>query len=130
MHLSDFAVCLGKGQPVSGCSLPLDAAVLQAEKRCPGHPYCLVSNWILFDLEVTNEQREAVRLAGQYPRAIYAGHVVLDSIGRFQEGDWVKSTLQIWYEDSGLFCTRNTLYILLGNGRRHPLSLKDFLSFS
>lgn len=129
MKLSSFAVCLGKGEPMSGCSLPLEAATELAETRCPGHPFCLVSDWTLLDLTMTPEQIQAVHSAGQQPSAVYARKVILDSRGRFQEGDWVLSTLKVWYEGEGLFCTRNTLYILLGNGRRHSISLKDFLSF-
>jgi hypothetical protein len=129
MKPSDFSVCLGKGEPMPGCSLPFEAATELAEMWCPGHPFCLVSDWILFDLTMTPEQIQAVQSAGQQPAAVYARKVVFDSRGRFQEGDWVTSTLQVWHENCGLFCTRNTLYILLGNGRRHSISLKDFLSF-
>ena len=128
MKITDFAVCLGKGEPISGCSLPVKAATELAETRCPGHPFCLISDWILFDLTMTPEQIQAVQSAGQQPSAVYARKVVLDSRERFQGGDWVVSTLEVWYEGEGLFCTRNTLYILLGNGHRLPLSLKDFLS--
>ncbi|WP_425272413.1 DUF6957 family protein [Pseudomonas rhodesiae] len=128
MKLSDFAIYLGAGEPMSGCSLPLEAATDLAKTRCPEHPFCLVSDWILFDLTMTPEQIGAVHSVGQEPSAIYARKVVLDSRGRFQEGDWVVSTLKIWCEDEGLFCTRNTLYILLGNGRRHSLTLTDYLS--
>jgi len=46
---------------------------------------------------------------------VYALNVVLDSQGRFNPGDWVRSSFQLSYEES-FFLTKNAVYVLLGNG--------------
>ncbi|MEB0070327.1 hypothetical protein QN387_26050, partial [Pseudomonas sp. CCI3.1] len=56
---------------------------------------------------------------------LYARHVILDSKGRFQYGEWVRSTYEFHFEEPGWFLTKNTLYVLLGKGGRKkgPLSI-------
>jgi hypothetical protein len=44
--------------------------------------------------------------------------VILDSKGRFQYGEWVRSTFEFHFEDPGWFLTKNTLSVLLGKGGR------------
>lgn len=128
MQFSNFAVCLGQGMAIPGNTLTQEAAIALAELRCPNRPFCIVSQWLVLDVSMTPAQQQAVFSVGLHPVALYAGHVLLDSCGRFQPGDWLRSTLSVWYEESGLFCTPNTLYVLTGPGRRHAISLDDFLT--
>ncbi len=58
---------------------------------------------------------------------VYALNVVLDSQGRFNPGDWVRSSFQLSYEES-FFLTKNSVYVLLGNGTRQNVTVKDLIS--
>ncbi len=59
---------------------------------------------------------------------VYALNVVLDSRGRFNPGDWVRSSFQLSYKETGFFLTKNTVYILLGNGMRQKITVRDLIS--
>lgn len=83
--------------------------------------------WIL-DLKTTSDELEALRALGLEPVMVYALNVVLDSRGRFNAGDWIRSSFQLSFEENGFFLTKNTLYVLLGNGTRQRITVSDLVS--
>lgn len=110
---------------LSGCS---EARTL-VSKHFPGKPYCLVEEWTVFRVDVTPDELAKVHAAGQLPLILFAHNVVEDSLGRFQRGDWVRSSMCTNFNDGVVFETRNTAYVLIGPGHEQPASLKTIFSF-
>jgi hypothetical protein len=97
-------------------------------KRFPNKPYCLVEEWTVFHVEVTDDELVKIHEAGLLPLIVFAHKVVEDSGGRFQPGDFVRSTMCKTFEAGVFLETRNTVYALLGPGHEQPASLKDIFS--
>jgi hypothetical protein len=118
-----------KGPRTSLVGLPNSSeARALATERFPEKPYCLIQDWTIFRIEFTPDELNTIQAAGQLPMIVFAHNVVEDSQGRFERGDWVRSTMCTRFED-GVFETRNTAYILVGPGHEQPASLKDVFSF-
>lgn len=115
----------GQGTPIDGCSLSAKEAALSAQEKYAPRPYCLVSDWTILDLEVNSDELMALHTRGLEPVLVYAPCVVLDSRGRYQPGDWVRTSFQIGFESSGFFLTKNTVYVLLGRGNRQWITIDD-----
>lgn len=102
---------------VGACQSDTDGIALY-KKHFSEKPYCLVKNWSLIDLNLTQEHREMVERAGSEPILMYASYVIYDSQRRFDTGNWVRSTLMLRLIENCLFETQNTVYILVGDGKR------------
>ncbi|WP_025130871.1 hypothetical protein [Pseudomonas sp. PH1b] len=120
----------GQGEIVKGCDLSAEDAASFVQTNFGQQSFCLVRDWVLLELEPCGEGYDALHSRGLEPALVYAHNVVFDSRGRFNSGDWVRSTFQLKYEGEGLFFTKNTLYVLLGMGTRQSITLSDLLSLS
>lgn len=118
----------GPRTPLEGLSSSSEARAL-ASQRFPRKPYCLVRDWTIFRVEVTPDELSKAHAAGQLPMIMFAHNVVEDSQGRFERGDWVRSSMCTNFNDGVVFETRNTGYVLIGPGHEQPASLKDVFSF-
>ncbi|WP_223450171.1 MULTISPECIES: DUF6957 family protein [unclassified Pseudomonas] len=118
----------GPRTPLEGLSSSSEARALVSQ-RFPGKPYCLITDWTIFRIEVTPDELSKVHAAGQLPMIVFAHNVVEDSQGRFQQGDWVRSSMCTNFNDGVVFETRNTIYALIGPGHEQPASLKTIFSF-
>ena len=109
----------GDGEPISGANLLLEEAIALGEQHCGHKPYCVVADWILVDLDL-NEQAAAefVKATGLQPKLVYAHKILFDSSHKFAPGNWVRTTAMLTFTEPGLFETSNTLYVLLGEGKR------------
>ena len=65
---------------------------------------------------------------GHLPLFVFAEKVILDSRGRFDYGNWVRSTMAISFQDGFLFETKNTVYVLMGAGDEKSANLAAILS--
>lgn len=130
MNLTQLAKLLGgQDASVDGCDLSAQEAALTAQEKFKLQPFCLVSEWTILDLEVDEDELNALRLRGLEPVIVYALHVVFDSRGRYLPGDWVRTSFQVSHEESGFFLTRNTVYVLLSKGHRQRISVDDLKAF-
>ncbi|MBF8766302.1 hypothetical protein IR009_13835 [Pseudomonas putida] len=118
----------GPRTPLVGLSTSSEARTLVL-KNFPGKPYCLVKEWTVFRVEVTPDELSKVHAAGQLPLIVFAHNMVEDSQGRFRSGDWVRSSMCTSFNDSVVFETRNTVYVLVGPGHEQPASLETIFSF-
>lgn len=66
-----------------------------AENTFPGKPFCLVKQWIIADLQLTQAEQGRLASMGLLPKAVYSHEVVLDSRGRFSPGHWVRTNFGI-----------------------------------
>lgn len=116
---------LQDGQASSaGTSLsPTEIEALVAE-RFPRKAYCTVEDWLIFHVDEPAESLARVRATGLEPMFMYAHCVIYDGHGRFPPGGWVRSTLCKSFDGVCLFETRNTIYVLVGQGREMKASLK------
>ena len=118
----------GPRTSLEGLSTTSEARALAAE-RFPKKPYCLVRDWTIFRIEVTPAELSKVHASGRLPMIVFAHNVAEDSQGRFERGDWVRSTMCTSFNEGVLFETRNTIYVLIGPGHEQPATLKDVFSF-
>lgn len=91
-------------------------------------PYCIVRDWIWIDLILPNPALEKFQEAGQQPVMLYSHKVLFDSARRFDVGDWVRTTPLIAFSDGWFFRTRNSLYVLVGDGVRKRAELTTVMS--
>ncbi|WP_339328612.1 DUF6957 family protein [Pseudomonas syringae] len=109
---------------------PLSAAEAReaVASRFPGKPYCIVEEWTILRIDLTPDEIARVHSTNQLPLFIFAHKVVEDSQGRFQPGDWVRSSMGVTFEGGVLFETKNTAYVLIGPGHEKTASLKAIFS--
>lgn len=108
----------------AGTSLsPAEIEALVAE-RFPRKAYCTVEDWLIFHVDEPAESLARVRATGLEPMFMYSHCVIYDGHGRFPPGGWVRSTLCKSFDGVCLFETRNTVYVLVGQGREMKASLK------
>lgn len=125
--VEDPGFMAGPRTPLEGLSSSSEGRAL-VNQRFPEKPYCLVRDWTIFRIEFTPDELNTVHAAGQLPMILFAHNVAEDSEGRFERGDWVRSSICISFSDGVVFETRNTIYILIGPGHEQPASLKDVFS--
>lgn len=118
----------GPRTPLEGLPGSSEARVL-VNQNFPGKPYCLVEEWTIFRIDVTPDELAKLHTAGQIPMIVFAHNVIEDSQGRFQQGDWVRSSMCTSFNDGVVFETRNTAYVLIGPGHEQSASLKEAFSF-
>lgn len=107
-----------KGEEIHSACDDEAAGIALAQELCPGKPCCSVRQWILVDLDISDDKKALVTEQGFQPILLYAHTVVTDSARRFSPGDWVRSTLLVERKSNCLFETQNSVYILLGTGSR------------
>lgn len=115
------------GDPAIGFEGSIDAAEAQAILNFTGRQYCLVREWIIVEIDVTNEYRADLATDGLSPFVLYAADVVLHSTGKRQPGDWVRSTYQTCFIPKHVFQTRNTTYMLVGPGSRKKATVETVM---
>ncbi|WP_440130585.1 DUF6957 family protein [Pseudomonas fluorescens] len=62
-------------------------AVSFVEAHFPGKAYCLVADWTLIDVSVSDKQAKALATLGLVASVVYALCVIEDSRERFPPGD-------------------------------------------
>jgi hypothetical protein len=114
---------------MSGSGMSDDEALAYARQNFPHGNYCLVRNWRLIELEVTESQRLQLAQTGRQPALIYAHTVIYDSGRRWDVGDFVRTSLLHQHEGFH-FRTLNSIYLLLGPGTRIKASADAVASIS
>ena len=116
---------LQEGRTTSaGTSLSPEEIEALVVERFPRKAYCTVADWLIFHVAESPESLAKVRASGLQPMFMYAHCVIYDGHGRFPPGGWVRSTLCKSFDGVCLFETRNTVYVLMGEGREMTASLK------
>ena len=116
------------GIDLLGSELSLNEALDAARKLYKWMPLCVVEDWVILDAIVTEDERVKVAAAGCQPMFLFAHKVVHDEQRRFEPGHWVRSSMSTSFKEGFLFATRNTVYVLLGPGRRKSSSIQAIFS--
>lgn len=119
----------GSGEVVLGWHGPQEELIGLAEQAFPGKPFCLVKQWIIADLQLTQAEQDRLASMGLLPKAVYSHEVVQDSRRRFAPGHWVRTNFGISHDHPCMFETKSTVYLLLGDGVRKPAALSTVFSF-
>ncbi|WP_235378415.1 MULTISPECIES: DUF6957 family protein [Pseudomonas fluorescens group] len=114
---------------LSGSLDSQEGLVREARTRFPQKPFCLVEEWTIFRVDLTPEEIAKVHAGNHLPLFLFAHKVVEDSRGRFQPGDWVRSSMCVTLKDGVMFETKNSVYVLMGEGHEQTASLKTIFSF-
>ncbi|WP_437128138.1 DUF6957 family protein [Pseudomonas aeruginosa] len=115
------SIIYGEGDPMRGCELSLEQARAWLSAMEPSRPFCLIADWCWLDLDAPSmaNAESDVQFA---PAFVYGGSVLFDSRFRFPVGGWVRSTMLVALRDEFIFETRNTRYLLMGQGVRRRSS--------
>ena len=124
------AFLYGPGEVMPGIQMSWEQARerVEARDRASWMDFCVVENWNWIDLTLSAESQEKFRSAGLQPVVLYAHNVLFDSRRRFDVGDWVRTTPLVSFSEGCFFQTRNTLYVLVGDGLRKQTDLSTVMS--
>jgi hypothetical protein len=119
----------GPGEAMPGIDMTWEQArdrVLLSDHSC-WVPYCIIKDWVWIDLILTDQEREQLKAADQQPVVLYSHSVLFDSNRRFDVGDWVRTSPLVTFSDGCFFRTRNSLYVLVGDGVRKRADLSTVM---
>lgn len=124
------ALLYGTGEVMPGIEMSWEQARarVEARGRASWMDYCAVANWSWIDLTLPEDAQEKFRCAGLQPVVLYAHNVLFDSRRRFDVGDWVRTTPLVSFSEGCFFQTRNTLYVLVGDGQRKQAEFSTVMS--
>ena len=113
----------GFARPLHGSWLNDDELIRLSREVFPSKPYCIVRNWMLLDVILSEPLRKELKARGQQPVVLYAQSVISHSSGTKAPGQSVCTSFQDFFDD-GFFESDETLYILAGRGSRKHTNLR------
>jgi hypothetical protein len=116
------------GEPRSGSTESEESLIKLVRSRFPNKGFCIVQQWTIVRAIASDADLTKIHVHGHLPLFVFAEKVILDSRGRFDYGNWVRSTMAISFQDGFLFETKNTVYVLAGDGDEKSASLAAILS--
>ena len=90
--------------------------IAYVKKQLPRYPFCVVADWVWVDINVESEVLEKFSERDLKPSFIYAHKVIDDEVQRPFE--FVRTTYLQDFRENCIFLSRNTAYILQGQGTR------------
>ncbi|MDR8365041.1 DUF6957 family protein [Pseudomonas sp. JL3] len=115
-------VLYGPAQILGGSQLEDGELIQLAREEFEGQPFCIVRNWMLLDLLLTEAQEREVRKQGLQPTVLFISKAVFDSEACPPTGDGFITGYQKDFHGC-FFESKDTLYILAGRGSRKHASL-------
>ena len=116
------------GEPRSGSGESQERLIQLVQSRFPNKGFCIVQQWTIVHAIASDGDLTKIHVHGHLPLFVFAEKVILDSRGRFDYGNWVRSTMVISFQDGFLFETKNTVYVLMGDGDEKSARLAAILS--
>ncbi|MEG0966949.1 MAG: hypothetical protein RSG92_16425 [Pseudomonas sp.] len=116
------------GEPRSGSTESQESLIQLVQSRFPNKGFCIVQQWTIVRAIASDGDLTKIHVHGHLPLFVFAEKVILDSRRRFEYGNWVRSTMAISFQDGFLFETKNTVYVLAGDGDEKSASLAAILS--
>ncbi|WP_395598884.1 hypothetical protein AB4P95_09915 [Pseudomonas sp. A1437] len=116
------------GEPRFGSGENQEALIRIVQARFPDKGFCIVQEWTIVRAKASDTDLTKIHVHGHLPLFVFAEKVILDSRGRFDYGNWVRSTMAISFQDGFLFETKNTVYVLAGDGDEKSANLAAILS--
>tara|TARA_R110001599_G_scaffold103288_1_gene262691 strand:+ start:167 stop:565 length:399 start_codon:yes stop_codon:yes gene_type:complete len=125
-EMTDFLY--GEGEPMQGGTFTVEEAKVQGKAFAKFKPYRVVRDWIWAEVDVDEKIVKDLETRDLKPVMVYAHEVMYDSTMRFDPGNWVRTTPLTKFTPPCFFETRNTVYILVGEGKRKTTSMNAIMS--
>jgi len=100
-----------------------EAEIVQMASLCESNAHCIVKDWLIVNLALSASEATHFKAHGVESRFIYAESIIEDSKQRGIE--WVRTTLIKRKYSDYMFSTRNTCYILVGQGYRCQMTIEN-----
>ncbi len=126
--LNDIKNCLSGEKCSLGiphCEIPIWKEKLLATSETP---ICIVSEWIIWDFDITNQDKQKYLDKGLMPCALFSQSIVWDEQERWPPGAYVKTTALVKLTNNCIFQTQNTTYLLAGVGQRTKIKPETYNS--
>lgn len=117
----------GPGVAMEGLDASAEQAAAQVAERFPGKPYCVVQDWVVFDLEMPDQVRDGLAVMGQHPMMVVFLDMLHDSLGRYPIGGWARTAPMMSFSGSRFFETKDSVYVLTGPGQRRRATLSSII---
>lgn len=105
-----------------------DATLIElAMSRSAGKPVCVVKDWLLLDVMVSDQDGDSLRGQGLQPTVLFAREILFDSRCRGARLGALRSGFQRSH-DSASFETPDVIYLLAGPGQRKYASVPALLA--
>lgn len=86
-------------EPRSGSGESEEALIHIAKTRFPNKGFCIVQQWTIVRAIASDGDLTKIHVHGHLPLFVFAEKVILGSRGRFDYGNWVRSTMAISLQD-------------------------------
>lgn len=114
-------VLYGPAQMLGGSRLEDGELIQLAREEFEGQPFCIVRNWMMLDLVLSEAQENELRKQGLQPTVLFINHAVFDSDAFVPTGDGLITGYQKDFHGC-FFESKDKLYILAGRGARKHVS--------
>jgi hypothetical protein len=111
----------GPARMLCGSRLGDDELIKLAHEEFEGQPFCIVRNWMMLDLLLSEAQEREVRKQGLQPTVLFINHAVFDSEARVPPGGSFITGYQKDFHGC-FFESKDSLFILAGRGARKHAS--------
>ena len=106
-----------------GCCLDEIEIFIDAAKKINTSKHvCIICDWQWWDLNAEELNSNSDSDLQRYPCVIMANYVIEDQAGRFNQGDWVRSSFLTQFHQNCIFETSSAFYLLVGAGTRKSLN--------
>ena len=117
-QVADLLYCKGNICDFGAEELCLPQMIEQARKCYPNKGISAVKQWMWWDYDISDDDKNRFMESGFKPAIIFANYLIWDSRERWPEGWNVKTSALVAFEANCFFITRSTVYILVGKGHR------------
>lgn len=115
-------VLYGPARILGGSRLEDDELIQLAREEFEGQPFCIVRNWMMLDLLLSETQENELKEQGLTPAVLLVHRTVFDSeTGIADAGSLISGYQKDFY--GCFFESKDKLYILAGRGARKHASL-------
>jgi hypothetical protein len=108
----------GPSLVAEGLDATLPDAVMLVKERFPDRNFCIVREWCWIEFSASALIKEGMAAQGELPALLLASGILHDSRDRFRPGRGVRTSFLAERHEGPFFVTKNTVYVLLGSGRR------------
>jgi len=97
----------------------------KAEVLRPGKIRRAVRNWQWWDLKLPKNKKLP---RGVLPSIVFANNIIADSSGKYLKRSWIRSSALVEFHEKCIFETKNTFYVLVGEGVRKAVEYRAVVS--
>ncbi|MEE5041655.1 hypothetical protein V2J84_18565 [Pseudomonas alliivorans] len=108
----------GPSLVAEGLDAALPDAIMLVRDRFPDRSFCVVKEWCWLEFSASATIKQGLAAQGELPALLLASGILHDSLNRFRPGRGVRTSFLAERVEGPFFVTKNTVYVLLGQGRR------------